>query len=213
MRRLILIVIALGLGASALAYSPIEAVGLFKDRAMIRVHGTEHYLRVGETSPEGVRLLSANAAEAVVVYEGQQHRLSLTDRVGGSFAETTKTTISIAPDAVGQYRIRGAINGQLVGFLIDTGASVVAMSEPQAAALGIDYKASAEVGKVVTAQGEAKSFFVDLDSVSVGGVEGYNVKAAVIEGSYPVEVLLGMSYLRQVEMNESAGVLTLTAKY
>ena len=213
MYRLIFILIALVLGSSAIAYSPVEAVGLFKDRAMIRVLGREHYLRVGETSPEGVRLISADAGEALVTFKGQEYRLSLTDRVGGSFAETSQTSISIAPDDMGQYRIRGSINGQFVGFLVDTGASVVAMSERQAAALGIDYEGAAEVGKVVTAQGEARSYFVDLDTVNVGGIEGHNVKAAIIEGNYPVEVLLGMSYLRKVAMEESAGVLKLTAKY
>lgn len=213
MRPMIVIVLSLVWCAGVSAYTPIEAVGLFKDRAMIRVNGKEHYLRVGESSPDGVQLVSADPLQAVVVYRGERHTLSLSDRVGGRFAATSAASITIASDELGQYRIRGAINGHYVGFLVDTGASVVAMSERQASALGIDYLGSAQVGSVATAQGEAKSYFVDLDTVNVGGIEGRNVKAAVIEGDYPTEVLLGMSYLRSVAIKENAGVLTLTAKY
>ncbi|NND44879.1 MAG: TIGR02281 family clan AA aspartic protease, partial [Xanthomonadales bacterium] len=52
--------------------------------------------------------------------------------------------------------------------------------------------------------------FVVLDELVIGGITAHNVEAAVIEGSFPQTPLLGMSFLRQVSMEESAGVLTLT---
>ncbi len=206
-------VVALGIAQPSMANAPVEAVGLFKDRAMIRVMGAEHYLLVGQTSPEGAKLESANAETAIVSYAGQSYRLTLTDRVGGSFAEVKDTSISIAPDDLGQYRIGGAINGRTIGFLVDTGASVVAMSSVHATQLGIDYEASPDRAQVMTAQGTAQSYLVNLDTVNVGGIETHHVRAAVIPGSYPVEVLLGMSFLRKVTMAESGGVLQLKQKY
>ena len=47
----------------------------------------------------------------------------------------------------------------------------------------------------------------------MGGITAHNVQAAVIEGDYPIDVLLGMSYLRHVRMRENAGVLLLERKY
>ncbi len=211
-RWMLAAVVALGVTAPAAGNSPVEAVGLFKDRAMISVMGQHHYLHVGQTSPEGARLISATADTAVVAYAGETYRLTLTDRVGGSFAEVTDTSISIAPDELGQYRVGGAINGRAIGFLVDTGASVVAMSSVHARQLGIDYEASEDRAQVMTAQGQAQSYLVNLDSVNVGGIETHHVRAAVIPGSYPVEVLLGMSFLRKVAMNESDGVLQLKKK-
>jgi len=209
---LALVLIGFGTPAHG-ANGPVEAVGLFKDRAMLRVLGVERYLKVGETSPEGARLVSATAEQAVVEYRGESHRLTLSDRVGGTFAEVRDTSISISPDSFGQYRIGGSINGRAVGFLVDTGASVVAMSERHAEALGIDFKGSTERAQVMTAQGQTQSYLVTLDQVVVGGIASSQVRAAVIPGAYPVDVLLGMSFLRSVSMEENAGVLRLKQKY
>jgi len=204
----------LGAGATVRAANgPVEAVGLFKDRAMLRVLGVERYLHVGETSPEGARLVAASAEQAIVEYRGEAHRLTLSDHVGGTFAQPVDTSISISPDSHGQYRIGGSINGFAVDFLVDTGASVVAMSARQAEALGIDYQGSTDRAQVMTAQGQTQSYLVTLDQVVVGGIASSQVRAAVIPGAYPVEVLLGMSFLRNVSMEENAGVLRLTQKY
>lgn len=210
--RISIALFALLLAAGVDAAAPVEAVGLFKGRAMLRVQGVEHYLRVGETSPEGALLVSANAHEAVVDFKGERYHVGLSDRVGANFNAVTRANIAIAPDDMGQYRVSGAINGQFVNYLVDTGASLIAISAAQAKGLGIPYTNTSETGSVVTAQGQAKAYFVVLDSVNVGGIESHNVKAAVIEGAYPVEILLGMSYLRTVSMSQQNGVLTLQQK-
>jgi aspartyl protease family protein len=54
---------------------------------------------------------------------------------------------------------------------------------------------------------------VILSSVQIGGIKVNNVKAAVLKGDFPRDILLGMSFLRNVEMNENRGVLQLTGKY
>jgi len=78
--------------------------------------------------------------------------------------------------------------------------------------MGIDYLAG-EVGQVVTANGRATSYFVTLDKVAVAGLVQHNVRAAVVSGFYPEEVLLGMSFLGGLNLNEADGVLSLTQVY
>ncbi len=208
----LLLVLGVGATVPAFAAAPVEVVGLFKDRAVIRTARGDSMIRVGETSDSGVTLVSADAHGALVRYRGDEYRLALSNRVGSQFHKVERTQISISPDSLGQYRIRGSINNRFVDFLVDTGASVVALSAREADGLGLDYLDGTK-GSVQTAQGVANSYFVMLDEVVVGGITAHNVQAAVIEGAYPVEILLGMSFLRQVALHEQGGVLTLTAKY
>lgn len=199
---------------AALAAVPLEIVGLFKDTIVIREWGGEHILRAGETTASGVSLIRANSREAVVSYQGQQHTLTLSDRPAGAggYARATAQSVAIPADALGQYRIRGAINNRYVDFLIDTGASVVAMSSSAAEALGIEYTRG-QHGAVQTAQGNAESYFLKLETVTVAGITAHNVQAAIITGGYPQDILLGMSFLKQVSMQESGGVMTLVKKF
>jgi aspartyl protease family protein len=200
------------LAAPAVAVAPVEVLALFKDRAVVRASGSEHMLREGETSKDGITLLEADAQSARVRYGGAEYDLTLSRHVSGNFAVAERQSVSISPDAHGQYRIRGAINDTFVNFLVDTGASIEAMSQHHAANLALDLNCS-QRGTVQTAQGTVGSRFVTLDKVVVGGIAAHNVQAAVIEGGYPVEILLGMSFLRQVAMQEQDGVLTLVQKH
>ncbi len=198
--------------ATVQAVVPVEIVGLFKDMAVIRAGSGEKLLKVGDTTPQGVTLVSANSQEAVVAWQGEQHTLGLSKQVAGQYAEAQVSEVSIPADDLGQYRIRGAINNHYVDFLIDTGASVVALSSYQAEALGINYR-QGQRGSVQTAQGNAESYFMNLPKVTVAGITAHNVQAAIITGQYPVDILLGMSFLKQVSIRESGGVMTLVQNY
>jgi len=196
-------------GFSVPIMASVEAVGLFKDRAMLKHQGKVFLLRVGETTEGGVHLVAANADYALVRLGSEEYRLTLSTGMRGGFKPVSKASISILPDKFDQFRVLGSINRRSVNFLVDTGASVVAMSEVHASAMGINYLSSSEQGIVLTASGEAKSYFVELDELEVGGIRVRNVKAAIIVGSYPVEVLLGMSFLSKVTMRNENGVLTI----
>lgn len=208
--------LALGLTAvasmSVFALAPVEAVALFKDRAVVRSVGGQEMLKLGETSPNGITLIEADPFAAKVRYQGEMYTLTLSNRVSSSFAKPTQDIVRISRDDYGQYRSLGSINGHSVNFLVDTGASVVAMSQTLADRMGLNYRAG-QRGTVETAQGNASAYFVMLDEVKLGGITRNNVRATVIQGGYPVDVLLGMSFLNQVELNDNAGVLTLTAKF
>lgn len=190
----------------------LEVIALFKDRAMIKLGDDQQLLRVGETSTFGVTLLAADTATATLQYAGRTQTLQLSQRVNASFAQPSRNEVRISRDTYGQYRIRGAMNGHYVTFLVDTGASIVALSERQAQIMGLDYRAGQE-GQVQTAQGLARAYFVFLDEVTVGSITLRSVAASVIEGDYPTEVLLGMSFLGELSYAEENGVLVLRARY
>ena len=194
------------------ARPPIEIVGLFKNTAVVRDGGQERLMRPGDTTRNGVELISANAREAIVRYKGERYTVNLSQRVASTFKEVEQTRISVPADPLGQYRVNGTINGQYVSFLVDTGASVVAISSRTADRIGLEYR-GARTGIVETAQGRTKSFFLKLDEVDIGGLVSRNVDAAVITGNYPTDILLGMSYLREVSVEEANGVLSLTKEF
>lgn len=219
-RALVFLLLALSAplasGASSAASSAapsVEARGLMRGMAVLVIDGRETLMRVGERSPEGVELLGADASSARVRVGEQIVELGLTDRLGSAYAAPDRREVRVARDTQGHFRVAGAIEGRPVLFLVDTGATILAMSSDQANALGIDYAASGEAGRVVTAGGNAASYFVTLDVVQVGGITVNGVQAAVVEGPYPVDILLGMSFLRHVGLSEEEGVLTLHQKY
>lgn len=187
----------------------LEAVALFKGQAMLSLNGQQFLLRVGETSPDGVTLLEADQKGASVRYQGQVIELSLSRRITTRFAEPESLSLSITADASGHYRTRGAINDAYLDFLVDTGATVVVLSEQAAVRLNLDYLSGVE-GYVETAQGVTNAYFLTLDKVTVGSLSVRQVRAAVVEGGFPRTALLGMSFLNQVDMRNRDGVLTLT---
>jgi aspartyl protease family protein len=104
------------------------------------------------------------------------------------------------------------VNGRQITALLDTGANLMAMSAGHARQLGINYLRG-EKALVSTASGVAPAYRVKLKSVAVGGIVADHVAAVVIEGDYPEQVLLGMSYLEHVDMQEKDNILTLKARY
>lgn len=186
----------------------IQVEALFPNAAVLKIDGQRKMLKQGQTFA-GVTLVSAQADSAVVEYGGQRQTVQLSRYIGSSFAEVEEQTVTLTRDFRDQYQTNISINGRTVLALVDTGASSVAMSGSQARALGIEYYGG-QIGRVSTASGTAKAYSVVLRSVNVGGIEINNVRASIIEGDYPRIVLLGMTYLRHVKMEERDGVLTLS---
>lgn len=208
-RRVLVCLAASLLTLVAYAGPQVEVRGLFNGGAVLLIDGGQRMLRVGQASPEGVQLISANPLEAVLEIEGQRHTLGLSTRISSSFVAPEKKSTVVHRDGNNQYLLTGAINGVNTEMLIDTGATAVAMSSTTARGLGIDYKQAGNKGYARTASGLVTSYEVNLQSVSAGEITLRNVRAFVNEGDYPHVVLLGMSFLRHVEMRDSKGVLYL----
>lgn len=191
----------------------IDVVGLFKDMAILDVNGNRVMLKQGERSPQGILLVSADSREAVVELNGHRMTLNLSSRIGTDFKPAEKATVSIPLNDSGQYKSSGTINGQPVSFLVDTGATIVAMNAADARRLGIDYTTKGEMHEATTAGGVVKSWAVVLDSIDVGGIHVVNVPAAVLQGDYPQQILLGMTFLRNVEIKQTEGLMVLESKF
>jgi len=213
MRSITLLLATLLLVAVHTSASPrVQVVGLFPGAAVINVDGQRKLVRVGQTGPGGVQVISADSAGAVLRVEGFERHYPLSRELNGGYAEPERKQLSIAKGQGGHYWIVGSINGHPVQFLVDTGATSVAINENQARRLGIDYRANGKQIVVGTASGTAKAWRVHLNSVKVGAINVMGVEAVVIEGSSPTEALLGMSFLGRVSWREDQGLLRLESK-
>ncbi|WP_342243903.1 retropepsin-like aspartic protease family protein [Pseudomonas sp. OTU5201] len=199
----------------------VQVVGLFPGAAVLNVDGQRKLVKVGQTGPGGVQVISADSKGAVLRVDGveRSYGLSREYNQAGSSAPTgtpaapQKAQLSIARGNNGHYQVAGSIEGHPVQFLVDTGATSVAMNENQARRLGIDYRVKGLPMKASTAGGTVNAWRVKFDSIKVGRLEVLGVEGAVIEGEAPVEVLLGMSFLNRVRWREEQGVLLLESKF
>ena len=189
----------------------VEAKMLAQGSAVLVIDGTQRMLREGKRSPEGVLLVSANGKQAVLEFEGKRKTISLSRSIGSKFEKANKTEIRIASGRGGHHYTKGLINGMPVDFVVDTGASTIAMNRFVAERLGIDYRAGIPI-TVSTANGNAKAFRVVLPSVSVGNIVVHQVEASVSTTESPSVVLLGNSYLGKVDLKIDEGVLVLSEK-
>lgn len=213
MRHLILlIVVGNSFPAMALDWQDVRVVGLLGNAAAIEVEGARHVIRIGERNDLGVDLVAIKGQAAVLRINDQQRQIPLGRVISKGFSKPDVSTETIAINSRGQYLTAGSINGRSVNMLVDTGATSVAMNTAQARSLGINFSAG-QVGSSRTAGGIVKSYSVMLDRVKLGSIEVKKVRAAVLEGIYPTYVLLGMTFLNHVELQESEGVMTLTKKY
>ena len=113
-------------------------------------------------------------------------------------------SLSIPPDARGHFQTEGRIDGQRIGFMVDTGASMIALNETSAARFGLrpsrgDYNAT-----VTTANGTIKAARTRLAMVDIGGLVVRDVDAMVLPDEALSENLLGLSFLSKLKRFEYA---------
>jgi aspartyl protease family protein len=191
----------------------IVVEALFPDKAMVSIDGVRRLLKPDKPSPEGLRLISANSREAVIEWQGERQSYRIGSHVSASFSEPEQVTAKIVRDPSGSYTTVGSINGRTVNFLVDTGASAVAMDAAEAQRLGIAYKLEGSRIYVGTANGRAPAYEVTLDRVQVGNIVLQQVRGFVIESSGSGRVLLGMSFLNRVRMEDQGSVLLLQKQF
>lgn len=188
----------------------ISLQALFKDKAIIVINGKRHVMSVGQTSKEGVRLIATDTAaeQAEVEINGKREIIKL-DMVMSAFKSAKRASVTLWAGTGGYFHADGTINGSPVRFLVDTGATIVALSGDDATRLGIDYRKIGHPGYANTAGGVVRSYSLKLDKVEVGSITLYNVDAGVVEGSYPREPLLGMSFLGRLDMKREGDQMEL----
>jgi aspartyl protease family protein len=183
--------------------------GNFGERgALLVIDGKPRSVTVGERV-QGVKLLSVAVGQAEVEVNGQRRTLPYGTPVnlGTAAASGGGNEIVLPAGSGGHFYAAGAINGRPVRFIVDTGATTVALSQSDAERVGIDWK-KAPVGMGQTANGAVAMHAVTLNSVRIGDVEVPNVQAVVVPGAMPF-VLLGNSFLGRFQIRQENDVLRL----
>jgi len=200
---------ALALCGAAAAQQVTLGGSIGERTALLVIDGQPRAVAVG-ASVEGVRLLALRGAEAEVEIGGQRRVLRLGAApvaIGGGGAPRDAAAIVLTAGPGGHFTTLGAINGRPTQFLVDTGATHVALGRDEAERLGIDWRAG-RPGMVRTANGDVTSHTVTLRSVRVGEVEVGQVTATVLPSPLPL-VLLGNSFLSRFQMTRDNDVLRL----
>jgi aspartyl protease family protein len=195
------------------AAQEVRVQALFEGKALLAVDGGKpRTVRAGETYA-GVKLISANSEEAVVSVNGKRQRLKLGEGIYSTASVPSgHVTVTLNSDGSGHFVTSGSINGAAMKFLVDTGATMVSMGLDDARRAGVNYLAGTR-GHSQTANGITPVYRVKLSSVRLGDITLNDVDGLVHENNSLPLVLLGMSFLGQLEMRREGNSLTLTKRY
>lgn len=119
-------------------------------------------------------------------------------------AEAFAGSAAIERGGDGHWRAEGRVNGRKIELLVDTGATLVALTPDDAEAAGIDVKKLRFDARVRTASGSARAAEVTVERIQIGNVRVRDVRAMVVERGLPVS-LLGMSFLSRLEQFDVRG--------
>lgn len=207
--KILLALLLLGAAHGVGAASKLSLQALFKDKAIIVIDGTRRVLKTGDTSPEGVKLIETDTREetATVAMDGTTQVLRLGAVLSASTGGRSQVTLYVGQG--GHFFADGFVNDVPVKFLVDTGATSIAMNSLDAARFRIDYKRNGKQSVAATASGLVRTYNVTLAKVQIGEITLHNVDAGIIEGNYPREPLLGMSFLGQLDMKREGEKLEL----
>lgn len=114
-------------------------------------------------------------------------------------SQRSRRNVVLKADATGHYFTSASVNGRPINVLVDTGATIVALSAEDADRVGVRLRASDFTGRVSTANGTARVARITLDRVEIGGITVRDVAATVSEPGVLKTSLLGMSFLSRLE--------------
>ena len=203
--------VALALFAPPGFAADVTLVGLIGGRAIVVIDGgAPRTLAPGQKTAEGVVLLGTENDAATFEIDGKKTTL----RMGRAYSAPVpgRQNVTLKADERGHFIILGSINGGSVRFLVDTGATFVALAAAEAKRLGIDYR-QGQRGRLQTANGLVAAYRIKLDTVKIGDIEVNNVDAVVSESDAMGVTLLGMSFLNRMEMKRDGQSMTLTKRY
>ncbi len=179
-------------------------------KAMLNIDGERRVLEQGQSSPEGITLVSAGSDHAVVEINGRRETLTLDAAAvfpGTANSEPIEEQhddemVSLWEGPDGFFYADGAIDEYPVNFLLDTGATTIVISSGLARRIGLNFEGKQEeIAKTVG--GSVPLVRVTLERVTVGDITLHDVAAGIFEGPATDAALLGMSFLGQVDLVRS----------
>ena len=196
----------------------VALAGMLGSKALLVVNGTAPKTVAAGDTHEGVKVISTSSDQTVIEQSGKRFTLRLGDAPvhmgtgkSGSTSAGRGNKIILTAGSGGHFMTAGQINGRAVQFMVDTGATTVAMGALDAERAGLNYKSGQPV-MMSTANGMTQGYKIKLDSVRVGDVEVFDVDAVVTPQAMPF-MLLGNSFLTRFQMLRDNDQLTLTRKY
>ena len=213
MHRILFVLLATFFASQVIAETRLNVVGLFSGKALVSINGgAPQSIGAGQTK-NGVKLISADSESATFMVEGKRQTLKMGQAasVAGSSGSVTSDPVSLFADSRGHFTGNLSINGASLKYLVDTGATTVALNSGDAKFAKIDYEKGEKV-PVNTANGVVTAYLVTLNTLKIGTITLNNVEAVINEGGSPSMVLLGMSALNKLDMKRDNSVMTLTKK-
>ncbi|MBB5206162.1 aspartyl protease family protein [Inhella inkyongensis] len=184
---------------------------LGQSAALLVIDGQVRTVRVGQ-SVGGVKLLEVGEGRAVVEAEGQRLLLQLgaapVAQAGGG-GRGGRIVLNAGPG--GHFMAEGSVNGHAIQFMVDTGATTVALSMADARRMGLKLQNARQI-MVGTANGTVPAYLLTLDRVRIGEVEVGGVEATVSSAPMPY-ALLGNSFLSRFQMKRENDVMTLERRF
>ncbi len=189
----------------------VGVVGLFPGKAVLVIDGgAPRTVPVGANA-SGVRLLAVDQESATVEIGGKRQRLAIGQHAhsGGDGGNAQST--SLTADGRGHFITTGTVNGATIRFMVDTGATSIALGASDARRANVS-TANARPVMVQTANGVTQAWLVTLSTVRVGDVTLNEVEGIVHQHDMPI-ALLGMSFLNRMEMKRDGQTMTLRKRY
>lgn len=211
MRRWLAVAALLSVGVASA--QTVSMSGRLGGKALLMIDGSPRTVAVG-TTVQGVKLVSITPDGAMVELGGKRHAVPMGGTpvslgAGGGSDGGTRIVLTAGPG--GHFVSGGAINGRAVEFMVDTGATTIAMSAADAERIGLKYR-DGQRGMAHTAGGTVPVYRVNLTSVRLGEVTVYGVEANVVQAQMPF-VLLGNSFLSRFQMTRVNDMLTLEKRH
>lgn len=209
-----LIALALAASCSCAFGQAVALQGMLGNKALLIVDGSHPKTVAPGESHMGVKVVSTSGDQAVVEVGGKRHTLRVGDApaaVGGMGPGPGQgSRIVLTADSGGHFLSQGSINGRSVHFMVDTGATVVGMSQQAAERAGVDFRTGRPI-QMSTANGIVQGWLLKT-TVRVGDVEVHQVDTVVTPASMPY-VLLGNSFLSRFQMKRDNDQMVLERRY
>ena len=189
----------------------VTLVGTFPNKALMVINGgSPRSVAVGDKTAEGVKVVSATTDSATVEIAGKRQVLNI-GVIALPQIDSNNNTAVIAKGNNGHHFTSAEINGTAMQFMVDTGASSIAIPGAEAYRLNINYRAGTRM-RINTANGMTEAWLVRLNSVKVGEITLYGVEAMVVEQGLAIG-LLGNSFLSRTNMSTESGTLILKKRF
>lgn len=172
--------------------------------------GEPQAVPVGQ-SLDGVKVLSIQGDQIMVEIGGKKRPLRVGQHAIGVSNGDGSDKIVMTADVQGHFYTTGTVNGTSVRFVVDTGATSIALGPSDARRIGLDLR-QGQRGMTSTANGQVVVTRIPLDTVKLGGITLHNVEAVVLPTEMPV-ALLGMSFLNRMEMQRDGSTMTLKKRF